>query len=270
MHPILFYIGDFPLRSFGVMLSLGIMAGLVVSLAVAKWQGRYSEEIMDLAFYAILGGLMGARVWEVMFSWDYYSEHLLEIPAIWQGGISVQGSILGGLLAVIWYCRKHNIALLAMLDTLAPGVLVGQAIGRIGCFLNGCCYGLPHEHLGIVYPAGTDAYFAFGAQPLFPAVLFEAAWDLLALGILLVVYRRRLLPGFIALSYFVLYSIGRFTLEFWRGDSLRTLMNFKAAQVSSIITIIVAIILMFYLYRQNQQKNRFYHNKKSRKLQIKS
>ncbi|GAB6182039.1 prolipoprotein diacylglyceryl transferase [Desulfotomaculum defluvii] len=252
MHQILFYIGDFPLRSFGVMLSLGIMAGLIVSLMVAKGQRRYYEEVMDLAFYAILGGLVGARVWEVMFSWDYYSQHLIEIPAIWQGGISVQGSIIGGLLAVIWYCQKNNIAVWAMMDTLAPGVLVGQAIGRIGCFLNGCCYGLPNEHLGIVYPEGTDAYFAFGSQPLFPAVLFEAAWDLVSLGILLIFFKRRPFDGFIALSYFVLYSVGRFTLEFWRGDSLRTIMNLKAAQASSVITILVALALMYYLY---QQKN---------------
>lgn len=264
MHQILFYIGDWPVRSFGVMLSLGIFAGLLVACYVAKRQGRYLEEVMDLAFYAILGGILGARIWEVMFSWDYYSNNLLEIPAIWNGGISVQGSILGGLLAVIWYCRKYKVPLLPMVDTLAPGVLVGQAIGRLGCFLNGCCYGIPHEHLGVIYPLGTDAYYAFGSQPLFPAVLFEATWDLVVLLLLLLVYNRKPFHGFIALSYFILYSIGRFTLEFWRGDSLRTVMDLKAAQVSSVVTIIVALVLMFYL------NNRQHRLDNSQKINIKN
>ncbi|WP_003541954.1 prolipoprotein diacylglyceryl transferase [Desulfotomaculum nigrificans] len=253
MHQILFYIGNWPIRSYGVMLSLGILAGLAVSCYVAKKQGRFVEEIMDLAFYAVVGGLIGARLWEVAFSWDYYSQNLWQIPAIWNGGISVQGSIFGGLVAVIWYCKKHKITVWPMLDTLAPGVLVGQAVGRVGCFLNGCCYGIPHEHLGVIYPPGTDAYYAFGAQPLFPAVLFEAGWDLVVLAILLMVYKRKPFDGFIALSYFVLYAIGRFTLEFWRGDSLRTFMNLKAAQVSSVATIIVALAIMFYLYNRDRQ-----------------
>lgn len=253
MHQILFYVGDFPVRSFGVMLSLGILAGLLVSYYVAKTQQRYQEEVLDLAFYAILGGLLGARLWEVMFSWDYYGSHLSEIPAIWNGGISVQGSVVGGLLAVIWYCRKQKIALWLMMDTLAPGVLVGQAVGRIGCFLNGCCYGIPHQHLGVIYPAGTDAYYTFGSQPLFPAVLFEAAWDVLVLILLLVLYKPKPFDGFIALGYFILYSAGRFVLEFWRADSLRTVMDLKAAQVSSVVTICIAVAFMVYLYNRERQ-----------------
>ena len=256
MHQIMFYIGDWPIRSFGVMLSLGIFGGLLVAFLVARAQGRYQEEVLDLAFYAILGGLVGARLWEVIFSWEYYGNHLLEIPAIWNGGISVQGSVLGGLLAVIWYCRKRNIAIWPMMDTLAPGVLVGQAIGRLGCFLNGCCFGVPHDHLGVVYPAGTDAYYAFGSQPLFPAVLFEAAWDVLVLVLLLALFKRKPFNGFIALSYFILYSIGRFTLEFWRGDSLRTFMDLKAAQFSSVVTILVSLVLMYYLYNLFPKKDK--------------
>lgn len=252
MHQILFYIGDFPVRSFGVMLSLGILAGLLTSYYVAKAQGRFQEEVIDLAFYAILAGLLGARLWEVIFSWDYYGSHLLEIPVIWNGGISVQGAVVGGLLAVIWYCRKQKIGLWPMLDTLAPGVLVGQAIGRLGCFLNGCCFGVPHQ-LGVVYPAGTDAYHTFGAVPLFPAVLLEAAWDVLILVLLLAVYKRKPFDGFIALGYFILYSMGRFVLEFWRADSLRTFMDLKAAQMSSVVTIIIAIAFMIYLNNRGRQ-----------------
>lgn len=262
MFQVLFYIGDWPVRSYGVMLSLGIMAGLLTSCYVAKRQGRFLEEILDLAFYAIVGGILGARIWEVVFSWDYYSNHLLQIPAIWNGGISVQGSVLGGLIAVIWYCRRHGIPFWPMADTLAPGLLVGQAIGRVGCFLNGCCYGIPHKYPGVIYPTGTDAYYAFGPQPLFPAVLFEAAWDLLVLGLLLKIFNRKPFDGFIALSYFILYSLGRFTLEFWRGDSLRTVMNLKVAQVSSGVTIIVALAFMYYLYNHNNQPKHHHFNLK--------
>ncbi|AEG61356.1 prolipoprotein diacylglyceryl transferase [Desulforamulus ruminis] len=263
MHQILFYIGDWPIRSFGLMLSLGILAGLLTSSYVAKKQGRFFEEVLDLAFYAVIGGIIGARVWEVIFNWDYYSYHLWQIPALWNGGLSVQGSVLGGVLAVIWYCRKHRIPFWPMADILAPGLLVGQAIGRLGCFLNGCCYGIPYQHPGIVYPVGTDAYYAFGSQPLFPAVLFEAAWDVLVLTLLLKIFSRRPFDGFITLSYFILYSLGRFTLEFWRGDSLRTVMNLKVAQVTSVTTVLAALLLMYYLYkRKNDSKDRPLNSKK--------
>ncbi|RYD06480.1 hypothetical protein N752_03905 [Desulforamulus aquiferis] len=116
----------------------------------------------------------------------------------------------------------------------------------MGCFLNGCCFGIPHS-FGVAYPVGSDANFIFGSQKLFPAVLFEAGWDILVLALLLKIFTKKPFDGFIALSYFILYSVGRFTIEFWRGDSLRTIMDFKVAQLTSIITIIVSVALMVYL-----------------------
>nr|WP_315988195.1 prolipoprotein diacylglyceryl transferase [Desulforamulus aquiferis] len=157
-----------------------------------------------------------------------------------------RGAVLGGLLAVVWYSRRNSIPFWPMADTLAPGLLMGQAVGRMGCFLNGCCFGIPHS-FGVAYPVGSDANFIFGSQKLFPAVLFEAGWDILVLALLLKIFTKKPFDGFIALSYFILYSVGRFTIEFWRGDSLRTIMDFKVAQLTSIITIIVSVALMVYL-----------------------
>lgn len=246
MHPILFHIGDWPVHSFGVMLSLGILTGLLVACYVARRQDRYLEEIVDLSFFAVVGGIIGARLWEVAFTWEYYSDNLGQALAIWNGGLSVQGAVLGGLLAVIWYCRRNKVPFWPVADTLAPGLLMGQAVGRLGCFFNGCCFGIPH-HFGVVYQPGTDAHYTFGSQTLFPAVLFEAGWDVIALLLLLKVFNKKPFDGFIALSYFILYSIGRFTIEFWRGDSLRTIMELKVAQLTSVTTILVAVAIMLYL-----------------------
>lgn len=250
MHQVLFYIGEIPVRAFGFMLALGILCGVLVSYLLAKRQGSYYEEVVDVASLAVIGGIVGARLWEVIFTWQYYSQHLLEIPALWRGGLSIQGAVLGGLVAVIWYCRS-KVPFWNMADLLAPGLLVGQAIGRLGCFLNGCCFGIPHP-LGIVYPPGTDAYYTYGTLPLFPAVLLESFWDLVVLSFLLIVFKRKPFEGFIALSYFILYSVGRFFFEFWRGDSLITFMNLKVAQVTSVVTIIVALSLMIYLANRNK------------------
>ncbi|MFZ5633072.1 MAG: prolipoprotein diacylglyceryl transferase [Bacillota bacterium] len=274
MHQILLYIGPFPVRSYGLMMALGMLGGITLAWYLARKKGKYQEDVLNMAVYALLAGLLGSRLWEVIFDWDYYGSHLAEIPALWQGGLSVQGGVAGGLLAVILYTRKHQIPFWEFGDMLAPGLLLGQALGRVGCYLNGCCYGVPTASAcGVVYPPGTDAYLAYGAVPLVPAVLFEAAWDLAAMALLLFLLFRKPFHGFIATLYFVLYAAGRIVLEFFRADSL-TMWGLKTAQVTSLVTMLAALAVMLYLRRKTRlgtggakvaiSKERMIKNKKSK------
>lgn len=256
MHPILFQIGDFAVRSWGVMVSLGLLMGTIVALRLARREGIKDDLIYDFVIYVAIAGVLGARVWEVLFSLSDYIDDPVSALKFWAGGLSIQGAVAGGLLFTIWYIRRHKIDFWKFADILAPGLILGQAIGRVGCLLNGDAYGIPtNSWFGVVYAPGTPAYEHFGAVPLVPAELMEGIGDLLIFGILIFLYKRRPYKGFIALMYFVLYSVLRFTLEFWRSDSLLIEGTLKAAQVSSIIIALIAAGVAVVMYRKRSEKS---------------
>jgi len=241
MYPVLFHLGPLAIRSWGLMVAIGIISGTWLAYREARRQGMNPELVLDFVIWAVVAGFLGARLWEVAFTWENFVGNPLNALAFWKGGLSIQGGILGGVIAGIVFVRKHKLNLWRFADLLAPGIILGQALGRIGCFLNGDAYGMPTDSpLGVVYTPGTPAYDAFGAQPLFPAELFEAGWDFVVLGILLVLRRKKTVDGAVFLTYAILYSIGRFTLEFWRADSLHMLAQLKTAQVASLATVLVA------------------------------
>lgn len=245
MYPVLFHIGSLEVRAWGVMVAFGIMAGSLLAGRLARKRGLNGDLIQEFVIYAIVAGLLGSRLWEVVFSWSKFVDNPASALAFWSGGLSIQGAVAGGLLAAIWFIRKHKLNFWEFADILAPGVILGQAIGRIGCFLNGDAYGIPAKSwFGVVYKPGTPAYDMYGATPLIPAELLEGAGDLAILGILLFLFRRKAFNGLTALSYFVLYSLLRFALEFWRGDSLIMTGTLKAAQVSSLAIALAAAVMI--------------------------
>lgn len=251
MHPVLFHIGSLEVRAWGLMVSLGIIAGTLLAGKLARGKGLYRDLVTDFVVYAVAAGFLGSRLWEVVFSWENFAANPVSALAFWSGGLSIQGAVAGGLAAAIWFIRKHKLNFWEFADILAPGVILGQAIGRVGCFLNGDAYGIPAKSwFGVVYKPGTPAYDVYGATPLVPAELMEGAGDLLILLILLFLFRRKVFNGFTALSYFVLYSLLRFGLEFWRGDSLMVAGTLKAAQVSSLAVALAAVVMIIVKLRK--------------------
>ena len=241
MYPVLFTVGGFPVRAYGVAIILALCLALWVASRLARQQGHnWAGQLEDLVAWVLLGGVIGARIWEVAFSIEEYRHAPLHALAIWHGGLSIQGAIAGGLITALWFARRRRILVWPLLDTLAPAVVLAQGVGRLtACVLNGDAYGRPTgTAFGIVYPPGSPAYMAFGPQPLWPAEIFEGLWDLAVFALLLWMLRKQAKPGSVVLWYALLYSAGRFGLEFLRGDSLMV-GGLKAAQVTSVIIALV-------------------------------
>lgn len=254
MAPILFTIGGFTLRSYGVIVALAILIGLAVAYLLTS-DKEYREYLFDVLVYGIIGAIIGARSWQVFFyEWDYYSQNLVEIAMIWHGGLAIQGALIGAFIAAVFYAKVKKINLWRLADIAAPGLILGQAIGRIACFLNGDAYGTPTgSNFGIVYPEGTPAYAAYGSQPLWPAEVWEGQWDFIVFVIILMLTRWRKWPqGIVFLAYIILYSVGRFSLEFLRGDSPYYWLNWTSGQWTSVGMITVSILFMLFLKSEKQ------------------
>ncbi|MFC4767674.1 prolipoprotein diacylglyceryl transferase [Effusibacillus consociatus] len=248
MQVILFYIGDFPVRSYGLIVAISILLGMGVAIYFARQAGRYVQHVSGLAMYAIIGALVGARLWQVFFfEWEYYAKNLLEIFALWHGGMSIQGGLVGGFAAGAFYTWKYKVPFWDFADTVAPGIIFGQGIGRAACLMNGDAFGSPTGgNFGLVYPPGTYAYDTYGSQPLWPAEVWEGQWDMVVFALLLILKQTNWPVGYVFLFYNILYSIGRFLLEFLRGDTARTL-GMTAAQWTSLAVIVIAFGFMVYL-----------------------
>lgn len=256
MKVILFYIGDFPVRSYGLIVALAILLAIGVAHYLAK-ETKYRKHVMEISLYVIFGAILGARFWHVFFfQWGYYSQHLNEIFTIWNGGLSIQGGLIGGFLVGVIYTWHHKINFWEFADVMAPAIIFGQALGRIACLLNGDAFGSPTgSNFGLVYPEGTIAYDTYGSEPLWPAEVWEGQWDFIVFGLLLILKNRVWPAGSIFLTYNILYSFGRFMLEFLRGDSPRYVFDWTAAQWTSMTVIVLSLLVMLVLFIKSKQKS---------------
>ena len=249
MHQYLFFVGDFPIRAYGLILSLSIILATGVAYFLAKQDGRWHNHIVDIGIYSGIAGIVGARLWDVFFfDWAYYSHHLSEIFYVWQGGMAIQGGIVFGVGAGIIYARRHKIDILALADIVAPAIILGQAIGRCANLLNGDAFGAPTGgNFGIIYPETTLAYHTYGAQPLWPAEVWEGQIDFVIFALLLIFRAFPHAKGQAFSLYIMLYSLARFGLEVLRGDyATPAFLSFTSAQTTSLVAFILALIFFIY------------------------
>lgn len=225
-------IGPLFIHFYGVLIMLGALAATWLSTKRAKQYGQDPETAWDILPYALVGGIIGARIWHILtppasmvavgITTQYYLTHPLDALAIWNGGLGIPGAVMGGLIAVYFYARKHDLRIATWTDIIAPGLALAQAIGRWGNFVNQELYGAPTDlpwrlfiQPSVRLPGYQDvAYY----HPLF---LYESLWNLMNMALLLWMSRRfsgRLKPGDVFLTYLVVYPIGRFFLEFLRLD----------------------------------------------------
>ncbi|OXS54956.1 prolipoprotein diacylglyceryl transferase [Cohnella sp. CIP 111063] len=250
----LFSIGDFAIRSYGVIVALAILMAASLAYYLAR-DTPYQKHIPNILVFVVLGAIIGARIWHVFFfQWGYYAKNLVQIFAIWEGGLAIQGALVGGFVVGIIYAKIHKFSFWEFADTLAPAIIFGQGIGRIACFLNGDAYGSPTgSSFGLVYPEGTQAFDRYGSQPLWPAEVWEGQWDFIVFAILIGLKNKTLPRGFLFLIYHILYALGRFSLEYLRGDSPRYAFEWTAGQWTSAVIIVTSILIMLVMtYRKNK------------------
>lgn len=253
MHPILFNIGSFEFRVWGLLVALGVLAGVWLAIRLAKGSEFTADMVQEYVIYGVFAGFLGARVWEVIFSWGDYGASPMQALMFWQGGLSIQGAVVANVVLAWWYFGRKKLSFRRFADIATPGLILGQAIGRIGCFFNGDAYGKPTDAwYGVVYQPGTPAFHAWGGATLVPAELMEAGLDFIILGILLRLFPKKQFDGQVALAYFVLYSLARFGLEFLRTDSLM-IGGFKAAQLTALVTALIAAGLWLWQMHQTRQ-----------------
>ena len=231
MYPVLIQLGTFELRSYGIILALSFFLALWLSAREAKRSGLDPALIHDFAFYALLGGIVGARIYYVVFSNPaYFVQKPWEIVAVWHGGIGIIGALLGGFLTALWYCRKKQLSFWRFADTLAPGVALGQAAGVIACLLNGDSYGKPADVAWAITYTDPRALAPLNI-PLHPVEIYEMAAYLLVFLLVWQTRGKTKTPGFAFLTYVAGYGAARFAVEFFRGNPAIFAWGIPAAQV---------------------------------------
>jgi prolipoprotein diacylglyceryl transferase len=248
--PILFEVGPLALRYYGLMIALGIAVGTWLAGKELARRGYDSELALDSLFYIIPPGFIGARIYHVSTNYGDYAGHPLQLFAVWNGGLGIYGAVAGGLLGAYLFCRSRGLGLLTFADSVAPGLIIGQAIGRWGNYFNQELFGRPSDLPWAIRIAPENRPPGFeNAESFHPTFLYESIWNLLVALFLLWVARRlasRLKAGDVFVLYVALYSTGRVFMEFLRidpafiiGGSLRGNLL-----VSSLLAVTFALLFM--------------------------
>jgi phosphatidylglycerol:prolipoprotein diacylglycerol transferase len=267
MHPKLFTIpgfdllgrtlGPFTLHSYGVLLAIAFITGLWVAARQAKAAGLDSARVTDMAVYVLIAGLIGAKVLLVIVEWGFYARNPRELLSILQSGGVFYGGLLGALPVAWWYARKHALPPWRTADALAPAVVIGQAIGRLGCFCAGCCYGRAADVPWAVTFRDTYASRTVGTPldiPLHPTQIYESLATLAIFFVLIRMTPRKRFDGQITLAYIFLYAVARFIIESFRGDAVRgTVMGlFSTSQFIALLTALGAALVLPYVMKRNR------------------
>lgn len=256
MNRVALDLGFIQIYWYSIMIALALLVGVSMILFEAKKQKMNEDEFVNLVFGAVLFGIIGARLYYVIFNWSYYSANLLEILEIWNGGLAIHGAMIGGGLYSLYYAKKVNFNMIKVIDIIVVGLIIGQAIGRWGNFFNQEAYGgvVTLEFLqGLHLPEFIIEGMKIGANYYHPTFLYESIWCLIGFVILLFVRRYRYIHiGQVTAAYMIWYGLGRFVIEGFRTDSLM-LGNFRVAQIISMIMFVVGVVV----FVLRQRKSRF-------------
>jgi len=233
---------------YSIFIILGIFAGLTVGFKEVRRLGINENFFVNMVFYTIIVSLIGARLYYVLFNLDYYSNHLIEVLEVWNGGLAIHGGIFAGLIFIFIYTKKFKMDTLKMLDICAIGLIIGQAIGRWGNFFNQEAYGAITTRanlLAMKIPEFIVEGMYINGEYHHPAFLYESLWNIIGFIILLIIRKkvRYIKKGQLTGIYLIWYSIGRFIIEAGRTDSLM-FGTFKVAQMVSAAMFVVGIVLV--------------------------
>ena len=239
MHPIIFHFGILTVYSYGVMLGAAVVVCALLLSYDAKKQGISRDVVYDFVFWVVLAGITGARIFYIFLNWDSFMQNPKEIFMIQHGGLAWQGGLISGAAAAWIFIKKNHLPLLKFLDLASPYAALGQSIGRIGCLLNGCCYGRPAAW-GLFFPA-------YEAR-LHPTQIYETIGLLFVFLILRRAQKVNPHPGRIFVLYLYLAALERFIVEFFRADHEATwLMGLSIFQIVCVFIFAAGIAMHWYV-----------------------
>ncbi|RXZ01921.1 prolipoprotein diacylglyceryl transferase [Fictibacillus sp. S7] len=256
-----FELGPITVYWYGVIIGLGALLGLWIAVRESEKRGLGKDTFVDVVMWAVPIAIICARIYYVLFEWDFYSKHPGKIIAIWEGGIAIHGALIGSFLTAYIFSRARGISFWKLADIAAPSIILGQGIGRWGNFMNQEAHGrevsrsflentlhLPDFIVNQMYINGVYYH---------PTFLYESLWDLAGFVILMLLRRVNLKRGELFFSYVIWYSIGRYFVEGMRTDSLMLTSNLRIAQVISLVLIALSIILIVYRRKTGLAEKRY-------------
>ncbi|WP_240371108.1 prolipoprotein diacylglyceryl transferase [Anoxybacteroides rupiense] len=237
------HLGPITIYWYGVIIGTGVLLGLWIATREAVKRGLAKETFVDLVLLAVPIAIICARTYYVMFEWDYYAKHPAEIPKIWEGGLAIHGGLIGAIITGVVFAKRRGISFWKLADIAAPSIILGQAIGRWGNFMNQEAHGGPvtRQFLESLHlPDFIINQMYIDGQYYHPTFLYESIWNVVGFFLLIMLRRINLRRGELFLSYLIWYSVGRFFIEGMRTDSLMLTDHLRIAQVVSIALVVLA------------------------------
>ncbi|MBI5427337.1 MAG: prolipoprotein diacylglyceryl transferase [Nitrospinae bacterium] len=248
MYPVLVEIGFFKIFTYGLFVATGFFIAILLAANQAQKAGLDQQKILDLCFYVLVSAIIGARVLYVVVEYRHFLERPVEVFMFWKGGLVFYGGLIAAVGVSVWFLNKRRMPLWKVGDTVAPSIAIGQAIGRWGCFFAGCCYGVRTD-----VPWGVTFTDPRSLAPLnvslHPTQIYLSLNALLIFSFLVWLRKRKSFEGQVFWAYGILYSIGRFIIEYYRGDDRGYAVQgvLSTSQFIGIFTLVFSLAMYFRL-----------------------
>jgi phosphatidylglycerol:prolipoprotein diacylglycerol transferase len=256
MFPVLFSIGPFTLHTYGLFVAMGIVAGILVTIRIGKSQGIGTQQIVDMDLIIIFSGIIGSRLAYIIMNFSYYKTNLMDILKLWHGGLVFSGGLIAVLFAIVLYTWRRNFNIWQIGDLCSPAAAIGQSIGRIGCFMAGCCYGKPTDVPWAVVFTDPRSLAWLKNIPLHPTQLYSSLSGLIIFIVLMILSAKKKFEGQVLLWFLILHSTQRLLIERFRGDD-RGLIPGSDWSVTQLLTTIILIgsVVTLFIIKSRRGKN---------------
>lgn len=253
MNPVAFQIGNFEIRWYGILIAIGVIVAILLANYNCKKKNVNFDIVLDCFFISFPTAIIGARTYYVIFEFENYKNNLIDIFNIRKGGLAIHGGLIGAFIAVYIFFKIKKLNMLKYLDVVAPSIILAQAIGRWGNFMNGEAHGgeVSYEFIKR-FPSFIQKGMYIDGSYYNPTFLYESIWNLIVCSILLVILNKKKNDndGIVIASYMIFYSLGRVFIEGLRTDSLM-LGSIRVAQLISVTGMILGMIIILYIKKRN-------------------
>jgi phosphatidylglycerol---prolipoprotein diacylglyceryl transferase len=260
LNPVAIDLGFTSIYWYGLIIGFGAFLGYLIANREAVKRGLPNDLFADLLLFAIPIAILSARIYYVIFKWEYYIQHPGQILAIWEGGLAIHGGLIGALITGYIFAKKRGVSFWKLADIAAPSILLGQAVGRWGNFMNQEAHGGPVDPAflqSLQIPQFIIDQMYINGQHYHPTFLYESLWSLVGVALLIYLRRVNLRRGHLFFGYVIWYSFGRFFIEGLRTDSLMMFDLLRTAQVVSLVSIVGAVILIVYRHKMGLDYERY-------------